>query len=373
MKIAVYGAGGYTGRLAVAELARRAIDVRLVGRGRERLLAAAEAGGVAEPEIVVAGIDDPVALTVALRDCDAVINCAGPFAELGVPVVEAAIAAGTHYVDTTGEQSFVKHVFETYPDPAARAGVTIVPGVAVDGLPTDLLANVVAGQVGPVETMTVVHGLHGYRLTRGSLRSALGFGGGELRYTGGTWSPATGTYRRPPMTLPGDDRPSAMMRAPLIELVTIPQHVEVDTVDGRINTASMVPRPALAPLVPRLMPVFMRLLRTPVRGLLERLVDRLPEGPTAEERRAASYTFVVEARGVDGRIARGVATGADAYGISAVIAVEGARRLAAGGVAPGVLAAGAAFAPADFLDSLAPHGVSWSLDAPAPAAPAADR
>ncbi|WP_131785770.1 hypothetical protein [Frankia symbiont of Coriaria ruscifolia] len=39
------------------------------------------------------------------------MNCAGPFLELGEPVVRAAIAAGCHYVDTSAEQMFVKGVF----------------------------------------------------------------------------------------------------------------------------------------------------------------------------------------------------------------------------------------------------------------------
>jgi uncharacterized protein YbjT (DUF2867 family) len=78
-KIAVYGASGYTGRLVVAELARRDIPVVLAGRSIQRLRAAAEGAGVPDAELRLAPLDDPAALAHAFRDSAAVINAAGPF------------------------------------------------------------------------------------------------------------------------------------------------------------------------------------------------------------------------------------------------------------------------------------------------------
>ena len=112
MKIAVYGASGYTGRLVAAELHRRDIEIVLCGRDGGRLRRAAGEAGITEAELRPAGVEDPPALINAFRDCDAVINCAGPFAFLGEPVVRAAISAGCHYVDTTGEQPYIKRIFD---------------------------------------------------------------------------------------------------------------------------------------------------------------------------------------------------------------------------------------------------------------------
>ena len=98
---------------------------------------------------------------------------------------------------------------------------------------------------------------------------------------------------------------------------------------------------------------------------MDRLIDRLPEGPPEDRRRAASFTFVADATGTDGRRARGVVQGTDAYGLTAVIAVEGARRLVADGAPAGVLAPAQGFEPADFLEFLAPHGVGWNVEAQA--------
>ena len=43
-------------------------------------------------------------VNAALSDAQVVISCAGPFAKFGEPVLRAALHAGAHYVDTTGEQ-----------------------------------------------------------------------------------------------------------------------------------------------------------------------------------------------------------------------------------------------------------------------------
>src|SRR4030088_242674 len=76
-KIAVYGASGYTGRLVVAEPARRDIPRVLVGRGFQRLRAAADGAGGPDAELRLAPLDDPAALADAVRDNAAVINAAG--------------------------------------------------------------------------------------------------------------------------------------------------------------------------------------------------------------------------------------------------------------------------------------------------------
>ncbi|MBO0689211.1 MAG: hypothetical protein J2P40_06505 [Candidatus Dormibacteraeota bacterium] len=93
------------------------------------------------------------------------------------------------------------------------------------------------------------------------------------------------------------------------------------------------------------------------------LVDGAPPGPAEEQRRAARFTLVADVRGWDGRRSRGVVEGGDLYGTTAVIAVEAARRLVAGGSAAGVRAPAEVYDPADFLDFLAPYGMRWTVGA----------
>ena len=83
-------------------------------------------------------------------------------------------------------------------------------------------------------------------------------------------------------------------------------------------------------------------------------MDRLPEGPEPDARKAASFMIVCEARPAGGGAPRrGVISGTDVYGLTAVTIAEGALRLAAEGYGErGALAPSEAFDPAGFLDSL---------------------
>ena len=325
MKIAVYGASGFTGRLVVAELARRGIDAVLVGRDAERLRR------VSDVEVRQAPLDH-AALVRAFRGCAAVINCAGPFTLLGEPVVRAADAASCHYVDIAGEQNYLARLFET-----ERPDVSVVPGANDDGLPSDLLAHLVAARAGTVRELVIgldlVRG--GALPSRGTLRSALAnldtFTTGGLGYADGRWDPAIPAHRTA-MAFLGEEVP--VVKFPLPAVVTVPHHVPAGRVEG-------VTRPELV---------------AGFAGATPELVETLPEGPAEADRRAARWVIVVEAVGE--RRARGVVQGADAYGTTAVIAVEAARRLVVDGAKPGVLPPAQAFDAADFLAFLETRGVT---------------
>src|SRR3546814_5458039 len=50
------------------------------------------------------------ALTKAFKGAKVVCNTVGPFVTFGLTAVEAALKAGCHHIDTTGEQSYVREV-----------------------------------------------------------------------------------------------------------------------------------------------------------------------------------------------------------------------------------------------------------------------
>jgi short subunit dehydrogenase-like uncharacterized protein len=287
-----------------------------------------------------AATNDHDALVRAFHDCDAVIYCAGPFTVAGLSVVRAAVAAGCQYVDIAGEQLYLQQVFETLEAP----DVAVVPSLNDDGLPSDLLAALVAARVGPVRELVI--GLQLVRgsapPTRGTLRSALAnletFTTGGLGYGDGRWDQSIPSYRSSLRFLNGDAVP--VVKFPLPAVVTVPRHVPAQHVEG-VTTADVVP--AFAAVTPE-------------------LIDSLPEGPPDENRAEAQWIIVVEAVGADGRQARGVVHGADMQGSTAVIAVEGALRLVADGTKSGVLAPAQAFDSAGFLDHLGHHGVQWWIE-----------
>jgi short subunit dehydrogenase-like uncharacterized protein len=96
-------------------------------------------------------------------------------------------------------------------------------------------------------------------------------------------------------------------------------------------------------------------------GIPASVIDAAPEGPDDEQRRQGKWTITVEAVSDRDRTIRGEVEGTDGYGKTAVIAVEAARRLVAGGAKSGVLTPAQAFDPESFLGYLAGHGVRWRV------------
>jgi len=104
------------------------------------------------------------------------------------------------------------------------------------------------------------------------------------------------------------------------------------------------------------------LLKTPAKKTLDAAIDHLPEGPTEESRQAVTFTVAAIAQGVDSTISRGSLTGTDVYGITAVIAVEGAARMADPGYhRAGALASSVAYDPDAWVEFLKPHGMRYEL------------
>ncbi|WP_165959198.1 saccharopine dehydrogenase NADP-binding domain-containing protein [Actinomadura sp. KC345] len=337
MKIAIYGAYGYQGRLVRAELARRDAEIILVGRDAERL--AAVAGG---RETRTAAITDHDALVAAFRGAGAVINCAGPFTPAGTAVVRAAIAAGCHYTDTSGEQLHIKRVHDTCSEGARRAGVVATPAMTDGGVPGDLLARVLADHLGggPLHEVLTGHSVTGGAgMSRGSMRSLLGTAdvvrSGGLAYEGGEWR----TEARPrltSLTFPGRG-PVPMSRFALPEVVSVPRHIEVQHVQGFVEADLAAQFSGAVP---------------------EEAVDAFPENPDAEARRGQRWAVLVRAGTPDGRRATAFAEGSDTYGTTAAIAAEGTLRLSG---PPGVRAPAEVLDPAAFLNALAPTGTTWKI------------
>ena len=103
MSLAILGVTGFTGRLVLDEARRAGLQVRLVGRRLEALNALAAPG----EEVRVADARDGASLRAAFEGVEVVASLAGPFLDLGLAPVRAAAAAGAHYLDSTGEGSFI--------------------------------------------------------------------------------------------------------------------------------------------------------------------------------------------------------------------------------------------------------------------------
>jgi hypothetical protein len=131
--VVVYGASGYTGRLICEYLRQYNVPFVAAGRDADKVKASMQANvpGIetADYEIVEVG-HDTQALTDLIAGASVVCNTVGPFSQHGPEVVEACLAAGAHYLDTTGEQDWMITCDEKYGAAFAAAGLLLAPGVA---------------------------------------------------------------------------------------------------------------------------------------------------------------------------------------------------------------------------------------------------
>jgi short subunit dehydrogenase-like uncharacterized protein len=358
--IAVYGATGFTGRLVAAELRRRGAKAVLSGRNPAKLeMLAEEVGG--DVEIRPARLDDARGLREVLEPCAAVISCAGPFVRHGEPVLAAAVETGTHYLDTTGEQPFMRKVFDAYGPRAEDAGVALVTAMGFDYVPGDMIAALTASGPGPYDEVVLAYSVKGFGPTRGTALSAVGMlAGGDVEWRDGRLAPASQRVGRGTWDFGGEVGRQRMVRYPAGEHITVPRHIETRRVTTLLSASTSVPAPG--PVAALVMTPFQLALRTPIRRAVESLIPRLPEGPSPESRRRSRFRVACEARGA-GTTWRGTVSGSDVYGLTARTTVEGALRCAEPGYGErGALAPSQAFDPGDFLESLRGAGVEYEVD-----------
>ncbi|TCJ95656.1 saccharopine dehydrogenase family protein [Nocardia alba] len=137
-KIVLFGATGYTGRLTAEVLTARGASPVLAGRNGAALATlAAELGGC---RTAVADVTDPASVRALLDRGDVLVTTVGPFLRHGQPALAAAIAAGAHYIDSTGEGPFIRTVFE-HDEQARAAGVGLLTAFGFDYVPGNLAAG----------------------------------------------------------------------------------------------------------------------------------------------------------------------------------------------------------------------------------------
>ena len=342
--IAVVGATGYTGGRVLASLARRGVSVRLVGRNNERLTKAARSLDSAEVRAVASWETEP--LGKALEGCSAVISCAGPFIRAGRPVVAGALQARVPYTDSTGEQPFIRHVFDDLHLPAKEARLPLVPAFGYDYVPGDLGAALAASGLEPLERIDVVYATEGGAPSVGTRRSAVEMmaAKGYQYVNGELHSQRIGARRRTVQTSFGQRTAGSI---PGGDVITIPRHLDVRTV------YTYMALPGALSLTSPIMAIITRLVDIPgVSGLLLRAAERGPAAPSESESQARVACHV-EAKALDGRRRAFLIEGRDGYGFTAEALAELATRMAQGSIeAVGACAPWQVVEPREFLEAM---------------------
>jgi short subunit dehydrogenase-like uncharacterized protein len=190
--VALFGATGFTGGLTARYLAANGpAELRwaLVGRSRAKLEAvaaglAAGESGVGAPDLLEADAADRAALAEVAGSTRVAITTVGPYALYGEPLVAACAAAGTDYVDLTGEPEFVDRIWSLHDAEARRTGARIVHCCGFDSIPHDLGAYFTVKRLPEGVPLTV----------NGYVRS-------NARFSGGTYHSAINGFARARQTV----------------------------------------------------------------------------------------------------------------------------------------------------------------------------
>jgi short subunit dehydrogenase-like uncharacterized protein len=325
-KIGLLGATGYTGRLTATELALREIPVRLGARAAGRLARVDAADG---SERVVVDTTDRAALDRFMAGLDVVVSTVGPFALLGRPVVDAAVAAGVHYIDSTGEPDFMSWAYDVH----SSAVTAVVPACGYDYAPSDCAARVAVSMLeGKPERIDICYAMKGMKPTRGTARSAfaavLAQGNPRIRRSAIAGRPA--------------------LQLPLGDLLTTGRWAG----DATVTANAVVPRAvrAIAPGLGTATGPALRLAAPVVR----RLIERMPEGPSEQVRANAKASVSATATG-GSRTASVTVDVNDVYAFTALSLVEFALRVEG----KGPMSPAESVDPAAMLDALSGPLLTW--------------
>jgi len=336
--ILIYGATGYTGTLLAERARAQGLRPILAGRDPEKLHPIAARLGL---EARAARLDEPEHLRAALAGVAAVIHAAGPFSKTAQPMAKACLAAGVHYVDITGEIS-VLEALAALDAEAKAAGIVLLPAAGFDVVPSDCLAAHVARRLpGATHLRISIGGFGGF--SRGTARTMV---------EGIAWGTRVRRDGRI-VELPSPPRGRADFgRGPRRTVglgwgdVSSAWHsTGVPNIDVYFEAF-----PAMAAAAGLPAGIRRIIAGGTAQQLINRGIDRLPEGPSAVARKTARSTFLAEAWDGTGRRAASRMETPEGYTLTAATALEVARRLAAGTVPAGFRTPVTAFGPDFILD-----------------------
>jgi short subunit dehydrogenase-like uncharacterized protein len=321
--ILVYGATGYTGKLIARVACEQGVKPILAARNLKKVRAVAEPLG-----LTCRGFDltDRTQLDAAMKDVAVVLCAAGPFSATSRPMADACIRNRVHYLDITGEIDVFEALAARNAE-AEKVGVMLLPGVGFDVVPSDCLAAHLKRRL-PDSTdlklylsvganpsrgtaKTMIEGIAaGTRVRRGGLLVALdNAGGGSCDF---------GQGLKPTVQLSWGDVSTAFYSTGIPNI-----GVQFEAT------------PALKALVrlPRFVKSLLGL--TLMQSFLKTHIESRPEGPSEEARRSTRSLLVGVARNEKGESVRSRLRTPEGYTLTAVTALDIAKRVASGEFRPG--------------------------------------
>jgi hypothetical protein len=156
--VVVYGASGFSGRLVVEFL--REYRVPFIAAGRDGAKVAdvlAHVPGIDTADYEIIEVSHEVDALAELFDGARVVsNSVGPCFRYGATVVEAALRAGCHYIDTGGETPWVRSVKENWGERFAERGLLVAPATAYMSATAEIAARIAIENAPGIDTLEIL-------------------------------------------------------------------------------------------------------------------------------------------------------------------------------------------------------------------------
>ncbi len=321
LDVVLYGATGYTGRLVAKDLARQGARFGIAGRSRDRLEGLREDLD-AQPPVFEANIEDHPALVDLAERAPVLASAAGPFKDLGPPVFEAALEAGSHFVDTTGEQGYLRWASQQH-ERARDHEVTAVNATGFDVVPSDMAAVLSTRPLDDAETVEIALSTNS-RLSDGTQRTMAATTGDWWEYKDGSYKNAVPGRHARTFPFPDKDEDAWGIFIPWGDVATAPR----STGARNVRTYFVLPEDRVK-RYHRLWPLQALVSKLP---FLDRLLKaRAPDerdGPSPEDRDDSWFTILAEARSPSGERSHAIVEGKDPYGLTGAATSRTALALA---------------------------------------------
>ena len=137
--IIIWGASGFTGRLAVEYLDENYSDLNwaIAGRNEDKLVNISK-NSKRKPDYFIADSEDSENLLKIASKTRVIASLAGPFNKYSDNLVTHCVEAGTHYLDITGENIWVRDLIDKHHEVAEKKQIKIIPSCGYDSIPSDM-------------------------------------------------------------------------------------------------------------------------------------------------------------------------------------------------------------------------------------------
>jgi short subunit dehydrogenase-like uncharacterized protein len=330
-RIVLFGATGYMGELTAHALVGRGMRPVLAARNAQRLEALArQLGGL---DTAVADVGRPETVRALVARGDVLVSTVGPFERYGEPAVQAAIAAGAHYLDSTGEGPFIREVFQRHGPGARAAECALLTAFGYDFVPGNLAGALALREAGEAATRINI----GY------------FTPGRFAVSGGTRASAAGVILEPGFAWRGGrlvaERQGARVRSfrvrssnkPAVSISSsehfaLPRlHPGLREVGVYLGTFGAAARPIQALSAVNSVLMGIPAARSATQAALGRFVKGSTGGPDANARaQSGSYVVAVAYDRTGSELSQVRLTGVNVYDFTAGMLSWGADRAAVG-------------------------------------------